>query len=145
MRIETKYFGPTEISTDDIIKFEQGIPGFPDEHAFVFLPLEETVFVIIQSIETAELAFITSSPFNFFSEYEFKLSDLVLDQLQIKEEKEVLVLVMMNVQQPFSSSTANLVAPIIVNTVKRMGRQVIIEKTSYKTKHKLPILEKVGE
>lgn len=141
MKINTKYFGTVEIDDRDIVCFEHGIPGFPDERGFVFLPIEDTVFHIMQSTQTPSLALTTSSPFTFFKQYEIDIPDLALEQLQIQNENEVMVLVTLQIQTPFSKSTANLVAPIVINTEKRLGKQVILEKTTYTTKHMIPVEE----
>ncbi len=135
MKIETKYFGQVEINNDDQIRFEHGIPGFSDEREFIFLPMEDTEFLIMQSLQTPQLAFVTSSPFTFFKDYQIKLQDSVIEQLKIQNEEEVVVLVLLSVQNPFAKSTANLVAPIVFNTTEKLGKQVILEHTSYKTKH----------
>lgn len=39
MKIATKYHGEIDIQAADIIRFEQGVPGFFDEKQFVLLPL----------------------------------------------------------------------------------------------------------
>lgn len=137
MKIGTKYFGEIEIQKEEIVTFEQGIPGFLDEKMFVFLPLEETDFVIMQSVQTPTLGLVTASPFNFFKDYEIKLNDSVIKQLGIEKESDVTLLVILNVKEPFGASTANLVAPIIINKEKRCGKQVILENTPYKTRHSL--------
>jgi flagellar assembly factor FliW len=137
MKLVTKYFNQIEVQEDKIIKFEQGVPGFPEETRFVFLPLEDTEFLIMQSIETPELAFVTSSPFVYFKDYEIKLSDQALDALKIGSESDVVVLVILSVQDPFQKSTANLLAPIVFNPNQNLGKQVILEKSNYKTKHSL--------
>ena len=137
MRRSTKYFGEVEIQKGDVVTFEQGIPGFLDDKEFVFLPLDETDFVIMQSITTPSLALVTTSPFTFFKDYQIKLSDGVVNQLQIEKETEVTLFIILNVKEPFSKSTANLVAPVIINKEKKLGKQVILENSSYKTRHPL--------
>jgi flagellar assembly factor FliW len=137
MKITTKYFGEVEIQKEDVTTFEQGIPGFSDESEFVFLPLDETDFVIMQSVLTPSLALVTTSPFNFFKDYEIKLSDGVINQLQIEKEADVTLFVILNVKEPFSDSTANLVAPVIINEKKKLGKQAILENSPYKTRQSL--------
>ncbi|MBS4162254.1 flagellar assembly protein FliW, partial [Klebsiella pneumoniae] len=67
MIIQTKYHGDTQIQEEQMILFANGLPGFSDEKKFVILPLsEDSPFVVLQSAETAELAFIVASPFVFF-------------------------------------------------------------------------------
>jgi flagellar assembly factor FliW len=137
VRIDTKYFGQLKIEKEQIIYFEQGIPGFPEEKKFVFLPLEDTEFLIMQSIQTPMLAFVTNSPFTFFKDYQIKLSDTIIEQLKLKSEKDVFILVILSVQKPFSKTTVNLVAPLVINTVEKLGKQVILENTPYKTRQLL--------
>ncbi|WP_071461313.1 flagellar assembly protein FliW [Bacillus massilinigeriensis] len=138
MRILTKYHGETEIS--EVIEFEKGIPGFPDEKKFTLLPLsEENIFFAMQSIETPELAFIVSSPFHFFKEYDFKLDEVSVGELGIETEKDVEVYSILTVEDPFVNTTANLQAPIILNRQSLKAKQVIIHDSTYATKH--PIFE----
>ncbi|MFC4618550.1 flagellar assembly protein FliW [Camelliibacillus cellulosilyticus] len=136
MDIETKYHGKLSIAVKDRIVFNQGIPGFPDEKAFVFLPLQEGApYVIMQSLQTPALAFVTVSPFVFFQDYEFEISDQVAEQLQFTSETDATVYVILALKEPFEASTANLVAPVLVNHHKQVGKQVVLEKSPYGTKH----------
>src|SRR5690625_5114632 len=98
MNIQTKYQGTIQINEDHIITFEKGIPAFEEETAFILLPLEEgTPFFILQSVKTAELAFIIVDPFQFVQNYEVKLPDSTIEQLAIDKEKEVATFVMLTV------------------------------------------------
>ncbi|WP_375153656.1 flagellar assembly protein FliW [Geobacillus stearothermophilus] len=54
MNIDTKYHGTVAVKEEDIICFPHGLPGFADEKRFVLLPLADTPFVILQSVETPE-------------------------------------------------------------------------------------------
>ncbi|WP_077614002.1 flagellar assembly protein FliW [Caenibacillus caldisaponilyticus] len=138
MKLQTKYFGTVEADARETVVFSQGIPGFPDETAFLFLPLaEDSPFFIMQSVKTPALAFVTADPFVFFPEYEFRLNDAAIEQLELESEKDVAVYVILTVKEPFSESTANLVAPVVVNTRKRIGKQVVLEGTTYRAAHRL--------
>lgn len=137
MQIDTKYFGQITIDSDNIIQFESGIPGFLDEKQFVLLPLEETPFWILQSVQTSQIAFVLSDPFVHFPTYEFKLTEEIQQKLQIKAEKEVAVFVILTVADPFSNTTANLKAPIIMNERTKLAKQIILQETTYQTKHLL--------
>jgi flagellar assembly factor FliW len=70
--IQTKYHGEIEITDNDMIQFEKGIPGFLDEKRFVMIPLsDDQTFSILQSVQTPYVAFVIASPFHFFPDYEF--------------------------------------------------------------------------
>ncbi|MFS0864953.1 flagellar assembly protein FliW [Fredinandcohnia sp. 179-A 10B2 NHS] len=136
MKLHTKYHGEISIEETEIITFENGIPGFLEEKKFVFLPFgDDSVFFIMQSVGTSELAFVVASPFAFFNEYDFTLEEQVVEQLQLDSEKDVTVYVILTVQEPFDRSTANLQGPVVVNNKMKLGKQVILTNTSYQTKH----------
>lgn len=136
MKIATKYHG--EIDIEEIIRFENGIPGFEDEREFAILPLfEDQTFFVLQSIVTAPLAFIITNPFIHFKNYEFDLTAETISQLQIKNEEDVQTYTILTVKEDIRDTTANLLAPIIVNTKEKIAKQIILHETKYETKHLL--------
>lgn len=136
MKIQTKYHGEVEISEQEIWEFPNGIPGFLDEKQFVILNFPENdVFYILQSITNPSLGFVITNPFAFFKDYDFKIDESSIDQLELESEADVLVQVILTVQDPFESTTANLQAPLIMNIRNRKAKQLILTETSYKTKH----------
>lgn len=138
MKLNTRYHNEVEIKEEEILHFEKGIPGFPDETKFAILPLnEDGSFSVMQSVETAELAFVIASPFAFFSDYDFKLEDSVVEELELKSENDVTVYSILTVEDPFEKTTANLQAPVIINKANNKAKQVILVDEKYKTKHNL--------
>ncbi|AKU26378.1 flagellar assembly protein FliW [Geobacillus sp. LC300] len=137
MNIDTKYHGTVAVKGEDIIRFPHGLPGFADEKRFVLLPLADTLFVILQSVETPALGFVLIEPFSYFPTYEFELDEATVEQLDIESERDVAVYVILTVADPFDNTTANLQAPVVINARKRIGKQVILSNTPYKTKHRL--------
>jgi flagellar assembly factor FliW len=137
MKLQTKFQEVIEIRESDILSFEQGLPGFEDEKQFVLLPIEGTELSLLQSIRTKDLAFITTDPFQFFKTYDFELSKADIEYLILKEEKDVFVQVILTVADPYEQSTANLQAPIVINTKNNRCKQVILTDSNYKTKHLL--------
>ena len=143
MKIATKYFGEIDVPDKEIIQFQHGIPGFPEETSFVFLPLtEDSPFTVMQSTTTPLLAIITTSPFLFFQDYSIDIGDQTVEQLQFESEKDASVYTILTIKEPFELSTANLVAPVLVNHTKRIGKQIVLEKTPYTINH--PLFEKGG-
>ncbi|MCP1160499.1 flagellar assembly protein FliW [Bacillus infantis] len=137
MNLQTKFHGEVEINEEQIIHFNTGIPGFIDEKEFCILPIEETPLFVLQSVKSAETAFILTEPFSFFMDYEFNLPEEVTEALSISSDKDVAVFVILTVQEPFEKTTANLQAPVIINQREKQGKQVILNGTSYTTKHLL--------
>ncbi|WP_445669236.1 flagellar assembly protein FliW [Margalitia sp. FSL K6-0131] len=142
LKLQTKYHGEIVIKKDDILTFTNGLPGFPDEREFILLPLNENqLFSILQSLQTKEVAFVLTSPFEFFSEYEIQLDSQTLEQLDIKNDKDVSVMVILTVHDPFNKTTANLQAPIVTNIKNRQSKQLILNDSRYKTKHPIITLQ----
>lgn len=138
MKIGTKYHGEIEIDSKNIIHFKHGIPSFLDEKQFYILPLtEDSPFFIMQSVKTPSLAFVMVNPFEYFQNYSVNLTDTVVDQLEIESEKDVVIFSILTIQDPFEKTTANLQGPIVINSTKKLGKQVILSDSPYKTKHLL--------
>lgn len=138
LTINTKYFGKISVKLEEVFTFENGIPGFSDEKKFVMLPFgEDNPFYIMQSVKTPMLAFVVTEPFLFFPSYDFKLDDSVVNQLQIESDQDVHVLTILTLGDSFVETTANLLAPVVLNVKKKLGKQVILSDDRYTTKHRL--------
>lgn len=148
MLVETKYLGELEVDEEKIIHFASGLPGFLDEKKFAVLDIPgNELLQILQSIQTPNLAFFVTNPHYFYESYEFKLDEHIIDALQITEEKEIVILSIMTIKDPFHTSTINLQAPIIINSKKKSGKQYILndEKYTMKAKISLPTTETRGD
>lgn len=137
MKLQTKFEETVKINESDILHFKQGLPGFEDEKKFVLIPINGTPFSIMQSVQTTDLAFVTTDPFMFFKDYDFELHHSIQDQLEIKEPEDVAVQVILTISDPFENSTANLQAPVIINRKKYVGKQVVLNHLNYQTRHVL--------
>jgi len=138
MKIKTKYHGEADIVEADIIHFPQGIPSFLDEQQFYIMPFaDDSPFFIMQSVKTPALAFVIVSPFDFFRDYSIKLTDPIIEALEIENQEDVAVFAILTIAEPFQNTTANLQGPIVINEAKKLGKQVILSDSPYQTKHLL--------
>ena len=138
MKISTSYHGDIEIDNQQTLTFNQGIPGFLEETEFVILPLPEAeAFQVLQSIQTKELAFIITDPFQFFLDYDFQLEPQEIEKLQLQQVEDAAVYVLLTMSDSVEKITANLQAPVIINTKQQLAKQVILMNTAYETKHRL--------
>ncbi|WP_150283669.1 flagellar assembly protein FliW [Rummeliibacillus sp. TYF-LIM-RU47] len=136
MNILTAYLGEVEIESSQILQFEHGIPGFEDEKGFVLLPIEDnTAFHVLQSIKTAELAFIVTNPFDITTNYSFEIDEIITHSLQINDPREVAVLSIVSLKESIEQSTINLKAPIVWNTTNNKAKQVILNNEDYAIRH----------
>ena len=120
------------------ILFENGIPGFEDYKYFnVNIIKDNEKFYSIVSKEDDNIGFISISPFDIKKDYEIDLDDEVVKELDIKTEKDVLVLCLITLGKTLKDSTANLKAPIIINIKNNRGKQLILQDDKYKIKEPL--------
>ncbi|PPA70513.1 flagellar assembly protein FliW [Jeotgalibacillus proteolyticus] len=133
--LQTKYHGPVEAAIEDVWRFEAGIPGFLDEKEFILLAFPENeLFHVLQSTTTPGLGFVVTNPFTFVGDYQFKLEDATVTALQLEKPEDAMILVILNVQEPFEKTTANLQAPVVFNTANQKAKQVILTSSEYSTR-----------
>lgn len=134
--IQTKFHDKVEIAAEEIWHFAKGLPGFEDEQYFTLLPIgEDAEFQVLQSTATAEVAFIVANPYKLVTDYDFKLDDAAVEQLEIEKPEDVAVLNIVSLKEPFAQSTINLQAPIIFQTKNKKAKQVILNDRRFAIKH----------
>ncbi len=138
-KLSTARFGEIEVKESEIVHFENGIPAFEQEHEFVIIPYEkESPYVFLQSVQTADLAFLMTNPFLFFPEYEFELEDAVQENLGITKQEDLCIYVLLTIPAgKVSEMTANLMAPIVIHVENHKASQIVLERSHYTTKHRL--------
>lgn len=138
--IETREFGTVEIEEEEIITFPRGLPGFGGAREFILLPLQEnSPFLILQSVEEADLAFVTMEPAMFLENYEFEIGDPTQEMLEIESEEDVGVVVIANLEGEENEIFVNLSAPVVINVEKNLGRQVILDQDSYPLRYRVEL------
>lgn len=145
MQITTRDFGDIEIKESDIILFQEGIPGFEELTKYVMIKNadEELPFHWLQSIENPQLAFIIINPFLFKKDYDFTIPKSVVDKLEIKGYEDVEIYSIVSIPEDFNKMTANLLAPLIINPKKGLGKQLVLDGTQYHTRHL--IIEEINQ
>ena len=120
------------------ILFEKGIPGF-ENYRYFNVNIVEGIkrFYHIVSKEDSNIGFISISPFDIKKDYEIDLDDEFIKELNIKDEKDVLVICLITLGKSLKDSTANLKAPIIINIKNNRGKQLILQDDKYKIKEPL--------
>lgn len=138
-KVNTLRFGEVEVAEDKVVHFADGIPAFEDEHEFVIVPYdEESPYVFLQSLTTPDLAFLMTVPFIFFPEYEFEIDDENQNKLELTKQEDMVVYTLLTINGgKVKDMTANLMAPVVLNTANMQARQVVLDRSSYTTKHRL--------
>ncbi|MBR4904384.1 MAG: flagellar assembly protein FliW [Selenomonadaceae bacterium] len=140
LKISTSRFGEIEVDEKKIVHFKNGIPAFENEHEFIILPYEENspYYYFMQSINSPDLAFLLTIPFLFFPDYTFEIDDETIKELEIKNYDNVFYYSMITIPNGnIRDMTANLLAPLVLNSDNMQAKQVVLEKSNYTTKHRL--------
>lgn len=121
-----------------MIDFPSGIPGFDHLRKFVILqPDAARPFAFLQSVEEKNLYFIIVDPFEFFPGYEFALTEADQRFLEVSAPEDVAVYCIVTAKTSLAEATMNLLAPVVINVSKRIGKQIVLHGTGYQTKHPL--------
>jgi len=140
IKFTTTRFGLVEVGKDNIINFVDEIPGFSGAQRFVLIPhLENSPFSWLQSIELPEVAFVVADPWLFFEDYKPVIGEADLEKLEIEGNMagSILVLSILTIPGDPSRMTANLRAPVVINSMNSTAKQVILLNDDYATKHLL--------
>ena len=135
MEFISKVHGKINYEEKNIITFKKGIPGFSELKKFVIVEMEDyEPFKLLHSLENSEVALIVTSPYEFYEDYEIKLKDETINNLNIKDPCEVMVISTVTLNSDVKKITMNLQGPIVINTSNNLGEQIIIDNSKYKVK-----------
>ncbi|MFL6024999.1 MAG: flagellar assembly protein FliW [Marmoricola sp.] len=111
-----------------VIDLVHPLPGFPDHHRFALVQLDDTgVLCQLRSLDDPSLRFLVVPPVAFFPDYAPVVNDDVVGDLEITDVDDVVVLLVLNAGDSLSTTTANLLAPVVVNTATHRASQVILD------------------
>lgn len=136
MNVQTTRFGVVEIDGDRVITFPSGLLGFASYTRFVLLqPDDNAVFFWLQSIDTPELAFVVTDPSAWVPGYEVPIRREQMDDLGLSRVEEAQVLVIVNKRDQVLS--ANLQGPLVINTSRMRGQQMVLAEKKWTTRHEI--------
>jgi len=116
-----------EVTEDRILHFDDGIPGYPDSRRFMVADMAEgSAFQLLQSLDDPDVAIIVTIPWLFFPDYDFELSELEQQELEITSVEETVVFSAVTLDAEANRVYLNLLGPFIVNATTRKGRQVVL-------------------
>lgn len=128
MEIVTDIFGTVTYEASEIINFQDGLYGFEAAKQFIIIPIDDTPYKSLQSIETEELAFTITTPFAFYENYDFEVPENVIKQLEIEAIEDLEVYSIIVLHEPMIESTMNMKAPLFINVKKGFGKQFILNE-----------------
>lgn len=111
------------------IEFPLGLPGFNQERRYVLTQTpQERPFSWLRSLDNENLAFATIEAYQLVPDYTIDIADEELVSIGQPSPKECAILLILRVEVDAKSVKiyANLRAPVILNTSKRLARQIIL-------------------
>lgn len=151
MLVQTRYFGEINLSDDKIITLERGLIGFDEYKRFTLLydneKEEHPAISWLQSLDEPSLALPVVSPLLVKSDYNPVVEDELLMNIGELTEENIIILLTLTVPENIKDMTANLKAPIIINSDTRKGVQLIVENQDYEVKYNVykVLKERKGE
>lgn len=139
IRFESRRVGTIEVPASDVVTFEP-LPGFPNKTRYVLMEhAPDSSLAWLVSLDDPDLAFVVTSPWAFFPNYDppIEREHLSILGIERREDVELLCTVSISGKEIF----LNLAAPLLINAANRRGLQAVSEDTRYETREPLPALQ----
>jgi len=136
MEVRTTRFGVIEIAEDRVITFPDGLLGFGDRTDFCLLqPGDDACFFWLQSVDDADLAFVVTDPTFFEQDFSVPIRPEQMESLKIAKLEDAQVFVIVN--KIGDQLTGNFQGPLIINTLTKVGEQMVLADKRWTTRHPL--------
>jgi flagellar assembly factor FliW len=139
--IATKYFGSIEYQPGAPIRFPSGLPGFEEELEFLVLePPASAPMMYLQSLRRPNLCFLALPMQVVAPDYPLATTKEDVDALGLAPDRqpgtgEDICCLAIIVVTENGHISANLLAPIVINPVRRLGLQAIRTDSIYSHQH----------
>lgn len=130
MTIETRDFGNIDISEDGILTLKLPILGFEAQKRFVILYDDELGDALgwLQSVDDKDVCFIIIDPHTIFGSYAPSIAPDVLLKLELATQADAVLRCLVVVPTQTGIATVNLKSPLVINPVKKLAAQVVLEQ-----------------
>ncbi len=138
MNIKTTRFGQLEVNPNDVITFSEGLLGFESlKKYFVVDPGDSTLILWLQSTEDEKVAFPIIEPKIFKPDYIAKLLPADLNGLELDTLQTAKLYSILTIPANVTEMSANLKAPVVVNSAKKVGKQIVLQDSKLSVKHEM--------
>ncbi len=139
MLINTRDFGQIDINEDEIIRFPEGLYGFPHVTRYVILRQddEDSPVLWLQSVEDTFPSFVIMDAESIVDEYKVSLPKKVLETLETNRGGKLQYFVIAVIPKDIKDMTVNMKSPIVVNFEGKVALQVILEDSAYQIRHRV--------
>jgi flagellar assembly factor FliW len=111
-----------------VIELVHPLPGFPDLARFALVQVDDTgVLCSLTSLEREGLRFLVVPPVTFFPDYAPEVEEEILSVLGSESVDDLVVLCLLTAGVSLATTTANLAAPVVVDTATHRATQVLLD------------------
>lgn len=125
---------------EEILTFPQGLAGFEKVKRYcIRVNKEEAPFLQLQALDGHNLFFYIVNPRDILPAYNPKIDQQELEIIENPCLEKTLIFSLVVVDnKDYTQSTINLAAPIIINSLNRIGKQVVISNLKeFSSRHKI--------
>lgn len=124
--------GRTETAARTFV-FPSGLPGFEHLRRFKLStdPGITPPFQMLTAEEEPSIGFYLVDPVLIEPNYEISIPEADEQALAVREGDELITLVIVTIGPDPSTTTVNLLAPVILNLTSGLGRQAILDNSTY--------------
>lgn len=138
IKVTTSRFGEIEINESEIVELPQGLIGFPELKKYILLNHDkDSPFKWLQSVDDGSIAFVLINPLLFKPDYTVEVTENEVCDLDLNNEEDAVISVIITMPTNPQNMTANLKAPLIFNLKNRKGKQIILNNSTYTTRHNI--------
>lgn len=131
--IKSRKLGRLEVEADRLIDFPEGILGFPAIKQYILVENDKGHPLFwLQAVEDIELAFAVTDPLIFKPDYRPAIPEEALHGIEGPDSSSLIIFAILTIPHDDPRKlTANLQAPLVINSKTRRGKQIILYDSGY--------------
>lgn len=104
-----------------------GLAGFPGTERFALVEVPRSPLFLLRSVDVPDLEFVVVPPAAFFPDYAPEINDVSAARLGLVDAEDALLLLVLTVGSDVASTTANLLAQVVINQRTREAAQIVLD------------------
>jgi flagellar assembly factor FliW len=114
-----------------VLEMIEPLAGFAEHRSFALLRLDpDGTICTLQALDGSGLSFLAVVPHAFFPDYAPSIGDSIRKALGVRDDHDMLLLVLVCTGSTLTDTTANLLAPVVVNSRTHRAAQVMVDDSS---------------
>jgi len=138
MIINSARLGRVEVPDSKVITMARPILGFERLTEFCLIEVEAIApFMWLHAIEDPAVAFLVVNPLVFFPGYRIEINSQEIAELEADQGEMIETYVIATVPTDYKKMSVNLQGPILINSVNKLAKQLVLVNSDYKVKQYL--------